>query len=112
MLQVHNFGMARKKAPPLKTREPNRVRELRTSLGWTQAKLAEKTGLSVPSISQIESGKQGFSDDSRVALAKALRCDPADLMPPDPDSLTAIFNKIKPEDQPLARNLLKQFIDR
>lgn len=60
----------------------------------TQEQLAEMTGLTNASISQLERGKQGFTDKSLARLAEALQCDPADLLGWDPrraDSFWPLF---------------------
>ena len=61
---------------------------------YTQEKLAEMVEASAPSISQLETGKQGFSDKSLAALAKALGCSPIALLAQDPsrpDSFWPLF---------------------
>lgn len=50
----------------------------------TQEQLAERVNMSVSSISQLETGKQGFTDTTLMALADALSCEPGDLLSRDP----------------------------
>lgn len=59
-------------------------REWRKHRGLSQVQLATKIGSSASSICQLESGKQGFTDTTLVAIADALRCEPADLLTVDP----------------------------
>ena len=54
--------------------------EWRKHRGLTQDKLAELTGLTPSSISQLENGKQGFTQSTIEALAEALGCKPGDLL--------------------------------
>lgn len=49
-----------------------RIREERKAKGLTIDKLAEKTGLSIQSIKQIEAGKRNFRIETLVALADCL----------------------------------------
>ncbi len=51
----------------------HRVRERRKEVGWTQAELARRTGLSSAAISQIESGDRNPSGEVAARLAEALR---------------------------------------
>ena len=65
------------KQPPLLGRA---VRTRRKALGWNQTRLAEESGLSVASISRIETGDQGYTSESINNLAAALSCSPGDLL--------------------------------
>jgi len=59
-------------------------REWRKKRRLTQEKLAEMVGVSPPSISQLENGKQGFTDTTLLQLAQALGCHPGELLMKDP----------------------------
>ena len=48
------------------------IRNLRKQAGWTQEKLAEKAGISVPFMTQIELARKTASLDVIEAIAKAL----------------------------------------
>ncbi|MCW5720845.1 MAG: helix-turn-helix transcriptional regulator [Devosia sp.] len=77
--------MAKKVTPRLKREPPVYFfRAWRRHRGLTQEQLAERVDMSVSSISQLETGKQGFSDDTLLALADALSCEPGDLLSRDP----------------------------
>lgn len=53
-----------------------RVHDLRLARGWTQAELAERAGLHVPTISLIENRKTTGVDFATLeALARALEVD-------------------------------------
>lgn len=54
--------------------------EWRKHRHMTQDSLAELTGLTPSSISQLENGKQGFTQNTLEALAEALDCKPGDLL--------------------------------
>ncbi|MGP1603305.1 MAG: helix-turn-helix domain-containing protein [Treponema sp.] len=47
------------------------IRQLRKQSGWTQEKLAEKAGISVPFMTQIELARKTASLDVIGAIAKA-----------------------------------------
>jgi transcriptional regulator with XRE-family HTH domain len=57
-----------------------RVSQLRLEAGMTQAKLAEKSNLSIDSISRIERGDRAPSLESLEKIAEALAIDPAQLL--------------------------------
>ena len=50
----------------------NRIKEIRTAKGWTQAKLAEKSGVEPSYISHIERGVTKLSLPTLVSIANAL----------------------------------------
>lgn len=52
--------------------------------GLTQQQLADRVDMSVSSISQLETGKQGFTDSTLLAIAHALNVEPGDLLSRDP----------------------------
>jgi transcriptional regulator with XRE-family HTH domain len=49
-----------------------RMRELRAERGLTQLRLAERSGISRPSIANVEAGRQNISLRQLCALAAAL----------------------------------------
>jgi transcriptional regulator with XRE-family HTH domain len=63
----------------LKTTFGLHVRARRRASGLTQAELAERAGVSVDAIGQIERGKIAASFDTIGALAQALDVHPAEL---------------------------------
>ena len=94
--------MATKVTPRLKP-EPRRYyfREWRKFRGLTQDQLAERVGMSTSSISQLEAGRQGFTDSTLTLIAEALQCQPGDLLmrnPLDTQAPWSIWENI-PEDQ-------------
>lgn len=50
----------------------NRIKEIRKSKGWTQAKLAEKSGVEPSNISHIERAATKLSLPTLVSIANAL----------------------------------------
>lgn len=73
-------------------------REWRKKRQLTQEELAERVGVTPPSISQLERGLQGFSDSTLEAVADALGCSPGDLLmrnPLDEDAPWSIWDSVK-----------------
>lgn len=71
----------------------NFIREWRKHRAMTQEDLAAEIGVSTATISQLETGNQGFSDRTLYALAGALGCTAGDLLsaaPQNPDDEPAI----------------------
>lgn len=59
----------------------NNIKERRIRLGLTQSQLADMTGYtSRTSIAKIESGLVDLTQTKIVAIAKALQCEPGDLL--------------------------------
>ena len=56
------------------------VRTRRLELGLTQAVVAQRLGISVPTYSAIENGRASPSLDQVERVAKALECDGGDLL--------------------------------
>lgn len=114
LVRAHDVSMAKKVVTNFKP--PRRhyfFREWRKFRGFTQEELAEVVGLSPPSISQLEKGKQGFTDSTLEALASALSCNPGDLLmrnPLDEDAPWTIWDNIPKQDRPRAVQILKAFV--
>lgn len=60
-----------------------RIRALRASRALTQRALAERAGISRPSLANVEAGRQNVSLRRLCALADALQIDLADLVAAD-----------------------------
>jgi transcriptional regulator with XRE-family HTH domain len=67
-------------AEAVQRRVGERVRELRADRGLTQLQLAERSGISRPSIANVEAGRQNVSLRQLCALATALGVEVADLV--------------------------------
>jgi transcriptional regulator with XRE-family HTH domain len=106
-------GMAKKVQPRFKAPRPRfYFREWRKHRGYTQDALADMIGVTTSTISQLETGKQGFTDSTLIALADALKCSPGDLLmrnPLDAEAPWSIWDNIKPEDRPQAIKTLESF---
>jgi transcriptional regulator with XRE-family HTH domain len=61
------------------------VRTLRELKGWSQIKLAEKTGISQANISAIENGRVEIGKQRVIVIAEALNVHPASIMFADYD---------------------------
>jgi DNA-binding XRE family transcriptional regulator len=57
-----------------------KIAMLRNTLGWSQAELAKKVGLTRTSIVQIESGKQRFAFHTIEKFATAFNTSPKHLL--------------------------------
>lgn len=84
--QAQNFNMSGR---AYKKRNPERnpghfIREWREFRNLSQERVAERVGLSVPQVSRIETGNQGYRRETLEKFAQALGCDPADLLRPPP----------------------------
>ncbi len=62
--------------PPVESR----LREVRKSMGLTQAQLAKKAGMAQGEISRIESSATMISLDVLDRLCRALKCEPGDIL--------------------------------
>lgn len=86
------------------------IKQWRKYRGLTQERLAERIGLSVSSISQLETGKQDYSQSTLEALADALQCEPGDLLmrnPLDGEAIWSIWEKLTPATREQAVRLLQ-----
>jgi transcriptional regulator with XRE-family HTH domain len=66
---------------PTHTIDRAELQRRRIEAGMSKTALAERAGVSVPTVCRIESGERRPSPALLVALARALDCGPADLMP-------------------------------
>lgn len=79
------------------------IRQWRKHRGLTQEQLAQRVDVVVSSISQLETGKQGYSQSMLENLASALACEPWDLLNVDPSKegevvdLTRLLREASPE---------------
>lgn len=74
------------------------IRQWRKKRGLTLEQLAGRLEVATSSISQLETGKQGYSQPMLEAIADALQCQPADLLMRDPtldDAIWSIENQLK-----------------
>jgi transcriptional regulator with XRE-family HTH domain len=64
--------------------DPAALRHRRIRAGLNQGDLAGQTGLDQSYISLLERGKRGGTAKTLGIIAKALRCEIADLLPSEP----------------------------
>lgn len=86
------------------------VREWRKFRGLTQEQLADRLDVATSTISQLETGKQGYSQAILEALAEALACQPADLLRRDPNKegeVVDLFDGLSDDRRALAIEMLK-----
>ena len=57
-----------------------RIKYFRNKLGYSQAELAEKTGLSEKQIYRVENGERGISIEKFMDIANVLKTTPNDLL--------------------------------
>lgn len=65
----------------------NRLAFLREAAGLSQTELARRVGVQAHSISNIERGIYGISDDTALLICKVLECSSIDLLYIDPAPL-------------------------
>lgn len=76
--------------------------------------LAETSGVSVSTISQIENRKQGYTQNTLNALADALGCEPGDLLSVTPgvdDALRVLWKKLSDQDRERWLRSLRAFVE-
>lgn len=79
-------------SPP--TQDPRRLQRRRIEAGLNRKELAAKAGIHRSYVTWLEAGGRNASPRVLKRLAKALNCQVADLMPPEPDTDTP-----DPDDQ-------------
>lgn len=85
-------------------------KEWRKRAGLTQEQLADRIGVTPSSISQLENGKQGFTDTTLEALAFALNCTPSDLLGRNPfkeGQVIDILELLRDRDPDLVRRVIE-----
>lgn len=121
-------GMAKRAVRPRPEPEPELVipnfkkerppwpllRKWRKFRGLNQERLAGRLDMSTASISQLETGKTGYTQDTLERLAVALDCQPADLLmrdPTDPVGIWSIWDRLKPVQRRRAVKVLTALIE-
>lgn len=97
------FGMPKEKKVQTRFKgapfRPTFIRQWRKHRRLTLEKLSERIGMSTGNLSNIETGKTGYGQDTLESLAEALQCEPADLLmrnPTDPDAIWSLWESAKP----------------
>ena len=89
------FGMAKQRVVPRFKKPrglPNLAAWRKYRNDMTQEGLAERIDKSKGFISQLESGKSGYSQETLELLAEVLQCRPGDLINVDPTKEGAIWS--------------------
>ena len=79
----------------------------------TQEELAEAMGWSVSNVSQLEQGKQGYSDEGLAALAEILRCTPGQILevdPTDDNAIWSLWERARPAQRNTILEVAKSFV--
>ena len=106
-----NENVFMEQKPVMVTFMENRVKEHRTARGMTQTYLAEKMGVSGNQVSQIESGVRRLTDAWAVQFARALGCQPGDLMPIIDDGTVPLPETISSYELKVLRKSLSDFLE-
>lgn len=117
------FGMASSStsgmAPPLRNRSriPPRpkfrrtyIKQWREHRGLNQEQLAARLEMTQSQISQLESGRRGYTQQTLEAIADALQTDVASLLmrdPTDPDAIWSIWDNAKPGERQMIVDIAK-----
>lgn len=75
------------------------VKEWRKHRGLTQEQLAGRLGVATSSVSQLETGKQGYSQATLEALAIALDCEPWQLISVNPKMAGEVVDLVRLIDE-------------
>lgn len=88
------------------------IRNLRKEAGWTQEKLAEKAGISVPFMTQIELARKTPSLDVIENIAKALSVSYAQLFKNEISENKDVAQRLRLLEDDLVRSLTKVVYER
>jgi len=108
------MGTRQKTEPDSRGNHGHFVKQWRKHRKMNQEQLAAAVGVATSGISQLESGKQGYSQKSLEALAVALRCTPAELISVNPEThgeLTDLLKLITDDNRAHAVKVLKAFLE-
>lgn len=87
------------------------IKFYRKRLFLTQEKLAEKTGLSVQTINDIEGCRTWVSDKSLIKIAEALQISPADLLIKQEDNNSNNLNINSSDLYKLKKQIKETFLE-
>ena len=90
------------------------IREWREYRQLTQERLADRLEITKGALSNIETGKSGYTEPMLKALAYALRCEPADLIMRNPmqeDAIWSIWDKVPETERPRVLRLIQEFAE-
>jgi len=90
------------------------IREWRRHRGLGQEQLAARVDMTTSSISQIETYKQGWTDETLAAIAEALQCSPGDLLirnPLEEEAPWSIWDRLTAEKRRTFMRIIKAVDD-
>lgn len=91
-----------------------RIKEIRKNRGFTQEKLAELAGIEIPSLSNIENGKNYPNNETLEKLSDALSVRPYELYMFDyyqpPEQLRKEMLDLMQKDENLTRKMYRYFM--
>lgn len=106
-------SMAKRPVQPRRVRRRIFLKEWREYRGLTQESLADRVGMSVSNISQLERGLQGYSDEGLERLADALRCDPGQILtvnPLDDNAIWSLWERAEPGQRQVIMDVAKGLV--
>jgi transcriptional regulator with XRE-family HTH domain len=89
------------------------IKFFRSRRGLSQADLAEKGGISITFLSDIERGNKWPQPDNLFKLAKALKVEPYELLRPEdatPDDTLTLINKCFDDVSATIQNSIEQSV--
>jgi transcriptional regulator with XRE-family HTH domain len=95
---------------PKRQRQPTFLREWREHRQLTQEQLAERIGISQPTLGRIERGKVPYNQDFLEAAAEALATDAASLIMRNPlqeDAIWSVWEGLGPAERQQAIAVIK-----
>jgi len=87
------------------------VKEYRAALHYSQEKLAEKTGLSVQTIKDIEACRRWISDNSLTKLSQALKIAEFQLLLPEKHDTAQSHQKTRLKSLITLKEKIKTYMD-
>jgi len=87
------------------------VKEYRAALHYSQEKLAEKTGLSVQTIKDIEACRRWISDNSLTKLSQALKISEFQLLLPEKQDTAQYHQKTRIKSLIALKEKIKTYMD-
>lgn len=88
-----------------------RLRQVRQHRKISQGHIAKAIGVSVGTIQNYERGRAAITTGRLVQLARALQCEPADLLRPPGSPLPRYRHRYRVSRQRAARQLVLDFND-
>lgn len=103
------LAMGNKAGKPKHKPLPLQLRAARERQGMSQERLGELTGMTGVTIGRIEKGKQNWTQEFLQEAAAALNVHWSDLLPPDPNSILALWGLVPEADRERAKSAIMLF---